>query len=63
MALALHSDAPLSSELLHFTNVVDRLDTPEKVLEALHEAVGGTCHLAVLAAILPSDKNGRLGQP
>ena len=39
MALALHSDAPLSAELLHFTNIVDRLDTPEKVLEALHEAV------------------------
>ena len=58
MALALHSDAPLSSELLYFTNIVDRLDTPEKVLEALHEAVRGTCHLAVLAAILLPIKMG-----
>ena len=37
MGLALYSDAPLSSELLHFTNIVDRLDTPEKVLDALHD--------------------------
>ena len=58
MALALHSDAPLSSELLHFTNIVDKLDTPEKVLDALHEAVRGTCHLAVLAAILLPIKMG-----
>ena len=35
----LYSDAPLSSELLHFTNVVDSLGTPEKVWEALHKAV------------------------
>ena len=58
MALALHSDAPLSSELLHFTNIVDKLNTPEKVLDALHEAVRGTCHLAVLAAILLPIKMG-----
>ena len=33
------SDTTLSSELLHFTDTVDKLDTPEKVLDALHEAV------------------------
>ncbi len=58
MALALLSEAPLSSELLHFTDIVDRLDTPEKVLDALHEAVRGTCHLAVLGAVLLPIKMG-----
>ena len=47
-----------AAELLHFSNIVDRLDTPQKVLEALHEAVRGTCHLAVLAAILLPIKMG-----
>jgi len=58
MALALLSEAPLSSELLHFTEIVDRLDTPEKVLDALHEAVRGACHLAVLGAVLLPIKMG-----
>ena len=58
MTLALRSDAQLNSELLNFTNIVDKLDTPEKVLDALHEAVLGTRHLAVLAAILLPIKMG-----
>jgi len=54
MGLALLSEAPLSSELLHFTEIVDKLDAPDKILDALHEAVRGACHLAVLgAAMLP----------
>jgi len=52
------SDTTLSSELLHFADTVDELDTPEKVLDALHEAVQGTSHLGVLGAFLLPIKIG-----
>ena len=51
-------DTMLSSELLHFADTVDDLDTPEKVLDALHEAIQGNSHLAVLGAFLLPIKIG-----
>ena len=59
MATALcRSDTTLSSELLHFADTVDKLDTPEKVLDALHEAVQGNSHIAVFGAFLLPVKIG-----
>ncbi len=43
---------PLSaSELLHFTNTVESFDSPEAVLNALHQ-VTMKAHVAVLGALL-----------
>jgi len=58
VTLALRSDVTLSSELLHFTDIVDALDTPDDVLDALHEAIRRTGHLAVLCAVLLPIKMG-----
>ena len=44
------SDTTLSSELLHFADTVDKLDTPEKVLDALHEAVQGLIPISLCLA-------------
>jgi DNA-binding CsgD family transcriptional regulator len=52
------SDRKLASELLHFTNTVEKYDTPGKVFDALHEATWGACHLAVLGALLLPIKIG-----
>jgi hypothetical protein len=42
----------LSSQLLQYTNSVDSLETPEKVLNALDEVTNTTCKIRMLGALL-----------
>jgi hypothetical protein len=44
----------LAADLLHYTDTVDQLDTPEAVLDALDVITWSACHAHVLgAALLP----------
>jgi LuxR family quorum sensing-dependent transcriptional regulator len=44
--------AEFSARLLHYTNIVESLETPEKVLNALDEVTVGTCKIRPLGALL-----------
>jgi hypothetical protein len=47
-----HTYAALASELLRFTDEVDTFETPEAVLNALHDVTMPACQIAVLGALL-----------
>jgi len=47
-----HCETELASELLHFTSALDQLETPQNVLDGLHDITIETCQLAVLGALL-----------
>ena len=47
-----HCETELASELLHYTSIVDQLDTPQDVLDGLHKITNQTCQLGVLGALL-----------
>ena len=44
--------AALASELLHFTNAVESFNSPETVLNALHDVTMPACKIGVLGALL-----------
>jgi uncharacterized LabA/DUF88 family protein len=46
------ANSELSSRLLKYTNSVDSLETPEKVLNALDEVTNTTCKIRMLGALL-----------
>jgi DNA-binding CsgD family transcriptional regulator len=46
------ANSELSSRLLQYTNSVDSLETPEKVLNALDEVTNTTCKIRMLGALL-----------
>ena len=52
VAIQTHTHTALASELLQFTNQVDTFETPEAVLNALHEVTMPACQIAVLGALL-----------
>jgi LuxR family quorum sensing-dependent transcriptional regulator len=52
MATDEHSRSRLISRLLHFTERVDQFDSPDHVLDALHDSTHETCGLNVLGALL-----------
>ena len=45
-------DAKFASELLGFISSIDKLDTPDKVLDSLHEITWRACQLCVLGALV-----------
>lgn len=47
-----HTNAALASELLQFTSAVELLDTPEAVLNALHDVSMPACQAGVLGSVL-----------
>ena len=47
-----HCETELASELLHYTSIVDQLNTPQDVLDGLHKITNQTCQLGVLGALL-----------
>jgi LuxR family quorum sensing-dependent transcriptional regulator len=47
-----HPNAALASELLQFTSAVELLDTPEAVLNALHDISMPACKAGVLGSVL-----------
>ena len=46
------ANSELSARLLQYTNSVDSLETPEKVLNALDEVTHNTCKIRMLGALL-----------
>ena len=53
MLTSVHSDVlKLSSEMLRFTSSIEKLDTPDAVLDGLHKATHQATPLNVLAAAL-----------
>ena len=47
-----HANAALASELLQFTSAVELLDTPQAVLNALHDVTMPACQAGVLGSLL-----------
>ena len=49
---ASQADAAFASELSQYTNAVEKFDSPEAVLNALHHVTMPTCQMAVLGSLL-----------